>query len=146
MDAEKITQAYITANEQRFKALRDLNMAIEDAKTLGLSTAEIVKPLKDAKTPNLNFLMAADSTHSFQAMKQFHLVCRAVRTSFPMRSIWLTCLESMLGSKVSCSDNLILNHNLLLKSPLHCPARLLWINLRLNLQNLHLCLIVELKH
>jgi len=58
VDAEKITQAYITANEQRFKALRDLNMAIEDAKTLGLSTAEIVKPLRDAKTPNLNFLMA----------------------------------------------------------------------------------------
>jgi hypothetical protein len=58
VDAEKLTKAYITANEQRFKALRDLNMAIEDAKTLGLSTAEIVKPLKDAKTPNLNFLMA----------------------------------------------------------------------------------------
>jgi len=58
VDAEKLTKAFITANEQRFKALRDLNMAIEDAKTLGLSTAEIVKPLRDAKTPNLNFLMA----------------------------------------------------------------------------------------
>lgn len=58
VDAEKLTKAFITANEQRFKALRDLNMAIEDARTLGLSTAEIVKPLRDAKTPNLNFLMA----------------------------------------------------------------------------------------
>ena len=58
VDAERLTQAYITANEQRFKALRDLNMAVEDARTLGLSTAEIIKPLRDAKTPYLNFLMA----------------------------------------------------------------------------------------
>ena len=57
-DAEDITKAFITANEQRFKALRDLNTAVEDARTLGLSTSEIVKPLKDAKTPNLNFVMA----------------------------------------------------------------------------------------
>ena len=56
--AEDITKAYITANEQRFKALRDLNMAVEDAKTLGLTTAEIFKPLKEAKTPNLNYLLA----------------------------------------------------------------------------------------
>jgi len=57
-DAEDLTKAYITANEQRFKALRDLNTAIEDAKTLGLSTAEIVKPLKKAKVPQLNYLLA----------------------------------------------------------------------------------------
>ena len=58
VDAETTTQAFITANEQRFKALRDLNMAIEDAKTLGLSTTEIIKPLKEAKTPNLGMVMA----------------------------------------------------------------------------------------
>jgi hypothetical protein len=56
--AEEITKAYITANEQRFKALRDLNMAVEDAKTLGFSQNDIVKPLRQAKTPNLNFIMA----------------------------------------------------------------------------------------
>ena len=56
--AEDITQAYITANEQRFKALRNLNMAVEDAKTLGLTTPEIYRPLKEAKTPNLNYLLA----------------------------------------------------------------------------------------
>jgi hypothetical protein len=57
-NAEDLTKAYITANEQRFKALRDLNMAIEDAKTLGLSTAEIVRPLKRAKVPQINFLLS----------------------------------------------------------------------------------------
>ena len=57
VDAEGLTQAYISANEQRFKALRDLNMAIEDARTLGLSNQEIIKPLRDAKTPNLSMLM-----------------------------------------------------------------------------------------
>jgi hypothetical protein len=56
--AEDITKAFITANEQRFKALRDLNTAVEDAKTLGFSTNEIIKPLREAKTPNLNFVMA----------------------------------------------------------------------------------------
>ena len=58
VSAEKVTQAYITANEQRFKALRDLNMAIEDAKTLGLSTSEIVKPLREAKTPKISSLLS----------------------------------------------------------------------------------------
>ena len=57
-DAEDLTKAYITANEQRFKALRDLNMAIEDAKILGLSTPEIVRPLKRAKVPQINFLLS----------------------------------------------------------------------------------------
>ena len=33
-------------------------MAIEDAKTLGLSTSEIVRPLKRAKVPQINFLLA----------------------------------------------------------------------------------------
>ena len=56
--AEDITKAFITANEQRFKALRDLNLAVQDARTLGLSTPEITKPLKEAKTPNLNFVLA----------------------------------------------------------------------------------------
>ncbi len=36
VDAESMTKAYITANEQRFKALRDLSVAIDDAKELGL--------------------------------------------------------------------------------------------------------------
>ena len=57
-NAEDITQAYITANEQRFKALRDLNMAVEDARTLGLNMDEIIRPLKEAKTPNLDYLLA----------------------------------------------------------------------------------------
>ena len=76
VDAEKITQAYITANEQRFKALRDLNMAIEDAKTLGLSTAEIVKPLRDAKTPNLNFLMAGRFNAFFPSAETISIALR----------------------------------------------------------------------
>ena len=58
VDAEATTQAFITSNEQRFKSLRDLNMAIEDAKTLGLSTKDIVVSLKKAKTPNLGMVMA----------------------------------------------------------------------------------------
>jgi hypothetical protein len=80
VDAEKITQAYITANEQRFKALRDLNMAIEDAKTLGLSTAEIVKPLKRCKNSKLkSFSWQVGSMHSSQAQKPYRLLCKARR-------------------------------------------------------------------
>jgi hypothetical protein len=58
MSPEDITKAYVVANEQRFKALRDLNMAIEDARTLGFSDTEIRRSLKKAKTPSLNMLMA----------------------------------------------------------------------------------------
>lgn len=56
-DAEDLTKAYLVANEQRFKALRDLNTAIEDARILGLSNPEIIRTLKSAKTPNIGALM-----------------------------------------------------------------------------------------
>ena len=58
MTPEDITQSYIVSNEARFRALRDLNMAIEDARTLGLTEGEIHKSLKKAKTPNLEMVMA----------------------------------------------------------------------------------------
>ena len=58
MSPEDITQSYIVSNEQRFKALRDLNRAIEDARILGIKDSEIVKSLKKAKTPNLDMVMA----------------------------------------------------------------------------------------
>ena len=55
---EDVTKAYISSNEQRFKGLRDLYMAIDDARTLGLSESEIYMALKEAKTPNLDMIMA----------------------------------------------------------------------------------------
>ena len=58
VDAEELTKAFLTSNEQRFKALRDLDMAVDDARTLGLSTSEIATSLKAAKTPNLNYVLA----------------------------------------------------------------------------------------
>ena len=73
VSAEKVTQAYITANEQRFKALRDLNMAIEDAKTLGLSTADIVQPLKEAKTPKLASVLAGKFDAFFPAKETIRI-------------------------------------------------------------------------
>ncbi len=57
-DAESMTKAYITANEQRFKALRDLSVAIDDAKELGLNRYDIFKSLKKAKTPHIKQLLA----------------------------------------------------------------------------------------
>ena len=58
MSPEDITQAYIVSNEQRFKALRDLNLAIEDARILGLNEGEIITSLKRAKTPSLEMVMS----------------------------------------------------------------------------------------
>ena len=57
-DAESMTKAYIAANEQRFKALRDLSVAIDDAKELGLNRYDIFKSLKKAKTPHIKQLLA----------------------------------------------------------------------------------------
>jgi hypothetical protein len=75
-DAETATQAFITANEQRFKALRDLNMAIEDAKTLGLSTPEIIKPLREAKTPNLGMVMSGRFNAFFPSKETISIAMR----------------------------------------------------------------------
>ena len=55
--AADMTKAYVLSNEQRFKALRDLSMAVEDARLLGISDADIVAPLKRAKTPKYQAIM-----------------------------------------------------------------------------------------
>ena len=77
MSPEDITQAYIVSNEQRFKALRDLNMAIEDARTLGLSDSEIAISLKKAKTPNLNEVMAGKFKPFFPSEETIGLAMQA---------------------------------------------------------------------
>ncbi len=76
-DAEKLTKAYISANEQRFKALRDLNMAIEDARTLGLSDAKIIRPLREAKTPNLGAMMSGRFNAFFPSRETMMFAARA---------------------------------------------------------------------
>jgi len=77
MSPENITQAYIVSNEQRFKALRDLNMAIEDARTLGFSDSEIAISLKKAKTPNLNEVMAGKFKPFFPSEETIGLAMQA---------------------------------------------------------------------
>ena len=73
MDPEDSTKAYIVSNAQRFKALRDLNMAIEDARTLGLSEDEIYRALKKAKTPNIDMLMAGKFKPFFPSEETINL-------------------------------------------------------------------------
>ena len=58
VSSEDLTRAYIISNEQRFKGLRELYVAIDDARTLGLSEREIIKALKKAKTSNISMLMS----------------------------------------------------------------------------------------
>ena len=50
--AEQLLQGYMNQNENRFRALRDLYTAIEDARILGLSEQQIKQQLKDAKVAN----------------------------------------------------------------------------------------------
>lgn len=57
VSADEMTNAYIKSNEQRFKKLRDLHTAIDDARTLGMSESDIYQVLKQAKAPNIDFLM-----------------------------------------------------------------------------------------
>jgi len=58
VSSEDLTRAYIISNEQRFKGLKELYVAIDDARTLGLSDREIIKALKKAKTSNISMLMS----------------------------------------------------------------------------------------
>mgnify|MGYP003642101716 CR=1 FL=1 len=57
VEAQAITDAYLTTNEQRFKELRSLNMAIEDARTLGMSEGQIARVLKRAGAPDYKRVM-----------------------------------------------------------------------------------------
>lgn len=58
VEAQEITDAYIKSNEQRFKGLRSLNMAIDDARTLGMTDAQIARTLKRAKAPDYKRVMS----------------------------------------------------------------------------------------
>ena len=70
VSADEITNAFIKSNEQRFKKLRDLHIAIDDARTLGLSDNEIYTTLKKAKAPNIEFFNAKESLNlSFPPLK-----------------------------------------------------------------------------
>lgn len=57
-EAEDFTKAYIESNEARYRGMRDLYLAIEDARELGLNDSEILKELKTAKVANADYVMA----------------------------------------------------------------------------------------
>ena len=57
-EAEDFTKAYIESNEARYRGMRDLYLAIEDARQLGLNDSEILKELKTAKVANADYVMA----------------------------------------------------------------------------------------
>jgi hypothetical protein len=58
VDPEGVAKAYVASNEGRFRALRDLAMAIEDARTLGISDTVIRRQLKKAKVTHVDDIMA----------------------------------------------------------------------------------------
>jgi len=58
VDPEGVAKAYVASNEGRFRALRDLAMAIEDARTLGISDPVIRRQLKKAKVTHVDDIMA----------------------------------------------------------------------------------------
>jgi len=55
--AQRILQGYINQNESRFRVLRDVYTAIEDARALGLSDQVIEQQLKEAKVANYKQVM-----------------------------------------------------------------------------------------
>ena len=55
--SEQLLQGYMGQNENRFRALRDLYTAIEDARALGMSEQQIKEKLKDAKVANYEMVM-----------------------------------------------------------------------------------------
>ena len=56
-DAETFVQGYINTNENRYRSLRDLYNAIEDARALGLTEMEIRRQLKVAKVADRSLVM-----------------------------------------------------------------------------------------
>ena len=55
--AQRILQGYINQNESRFRVLRDMYAAIEDARALGLPERVIEQQLKEAKVANYKQVM-----------------------------------------------------------------------------------------
>jgi len=63
--AKDFTNAFLLSNEARFKALRDLGLAVEDARKLGLDDGKIALELQRAKVPNRGLIMSNMFSPSF---------------------------------------------------------------------------------
>ena len=72
-EAEDFTKAYIESNEGRYRGMRDLYLAIEDARLLGLSEQEILKELKTAKVANADYVMAGLFKPSELSLSLIHI-------------------------------------------------------------------------
>ena len=57
-EAEDFVKAYIESNEGRYRGMRDLYLAIEDARELGLNELKILNELKKAKVANPELVMS----------------------------------------------------------------------------------------
>ena len=57
LDPEEHVKALMRTNESQFKTIKDLSMAVEDAKALGASENEIYKVLKEKKISNPEMIM-----------------------------------------------------------------------------------------
>ena len=91
VEAADVTKAFISSNEQRFKSLRDLSMAIKDAEKLGLSRRQIVSSLKKAKTPHIGMLLSERFVPFFPSSQTISEAMRSGRNKmsnpFDMTSI-----------------------------------------------------------
>jgi hypothetical protein len=56
--SETLLDAYRRANEARFRQYRDMYLVVQDARRIGLSTAEIARTLREANVPDVNELLA----------------------------------------------------------------------------------------
>jgi len=57
-EAEDFVKAYIESNKGRYRGMRDLYLAIEDARELGLNELKILNELKKAKVANPELVMS----------------------------------------------------------------------------------------
>jgi hypothetical protein len=56
-NAEDFVKSYVESNEARYRGVRDLYLAIEDARELGVSELDILSELKKAKVANADLVM-----------------------------------------------------------------------------------------
>ena len=95
LDPEEHVKALMKTNEARFRAIKDLSMAIEDAKAMGTGENEIYEVLKEKKISNPEMIMNQTFIPYYPSAYQIERELQKEGAKFPEEELRQSFIEEI---------------------------------------------------